>query len=403
MTAQQPQRQRLALANPAAPRRLRLKRAEQTAREQWMSGNETLQLNRTNWRLNLAGVMPVLVGTVFLLTGASLWPRAQAPLETRVVVPLVGGAVFLFGIVLTFGRCGTCIDRQAGTLTRWWGLTGPWWRTTVSLQGIQHVELTRRISRGSRSTHRYYEVHLVGAASAIPVVSLKSETLARRAADQAAKYLDLALHDKIPPLGVMSRSEPIIRQPHEIGVDVGQRVRTGLEKLDLPARPAELLPHIEPLAKGAFEVTFPPQGCVAPLLLMAAVGGVFAAVMTVAPLVMVSRMKHAPTLFSVCAALPGMGLALLLLAMVVGAARTKVRLYISPQVVEAAGGLWRTEIPASQLEEVRVEGTGGSWMTPCFVLIRSAGASARVGGSRLSRAEGEYLAALIKAVVAKGQ
>ena len=71
----------------------------------------------------------------------------------------------------------------------------------------------------------------------------------------------------------------------------------------------------------------------------------------------------------------------------------RLQVDVSPAEINVRGPVWRVVIPGPELEEVRVEGKGGSWTTPCFVMVRSSTKSARFGGHNMGRAEGEYLAA----------
>src|SRR5690606_13044780 len=107
-------------------------------------------------------------------------------------------------------------------------------------------------------------------------------------------------------------------------------------------------------------------------------------------------MAATATLMSVCTGTLALGLGILFGWVVIRAAMTRVAVEATSQGVAVIGGAWRANIPASRVEEVRVEGSGASWMEPCFVFVRSSGKMARFGGY-ISRAEGEYLAELIKA------
>lgn len=105
--------------------------------------------------------------------------------------------------------------------------------------------------------------------------------------------------------------------------------------------------------------------------------------------------------FGLCLLAPGVLLALLVTGLLIGAARTKVRIHITSHEIRVAYGLTTTTIPLQRLEEVGVNGTGRGWSSPCFITLRSAAARAQFGGNGLTREECEYLAAIIKALAAK--
>ena len=189
-------------------------------------------------------------------------------------------------------------------------------------------------------------------------------------------------------------------------------MRDGLEKVDFPQPPALMQSHVE-LSPDSVQITLPRQGFSPVLLLIAVFGVLSVAAFTALPFVAAHQMRemrrevHGHDVpggldgLGYCMLLPAFGLAVVFSSLVIGAAVSQVRVAATPTEVVVQGGLWKTVIATSALEEVRVEGTGGDWMTPCFVMVRSSGRSARFGGNKIRREECEYLAALVKRIVAK--
>ncbi len=204
----------------------------------------------------------------------------------------------------------------------------------------------------------------------------------------------------------------MIRRHAEIGVPVGERIESGLEQFDLPERPDGMISEIERLPEGGILVTLPRQGFSGPLATLACVMAIFVAFMLIGPWLILRFVDGGPKVegrpnvrladhpFFVCLYAPGILFGAASGFIVVGAARTQVRVRIAPHELEVTGGLWKRVIPMAALEEVRVTGKGGHWRTPCLVMVRSSTSSAQFGGSRMTRAEGDYLAGLIKAAAA---
>lgn len=363
--------------------------------------DDIVTLNRTNRWLVWGGLVPLLQGALFVLVSFAVMAIEKVEDKSILLFPLVGGTVFLVGVILTCGRSGTTIDRRRRLLTRWWGLFKPMWNATFSIEDATHVSLERK--RASKGQVRYV-VWCCGPEAPRQILTSGSETVARAAADKAARFLQLELRDFTgEPSGVKDQQAPSIRrQPEEIGVAVGERMLSGLEGLELPKQPEKMLSRIEPLP-GGLEITLPRVGFTGPMPVLAVMFAFPVVFLAIAPSIIMKQMPEihdAPLPFSICLYFPALVLGGLLFTMVLGGMRTRLRMIITPHEVRVKGGLWQTGIPFDRLEEVRVEGRGGNWSTPCFVLLRSASAMARFGGNNLSRAECEYLAALVRAAAA---
>ena len=182
-----------------------------------------------------------LFGLPFLLTGLFLM---QAPLGLIHVKTQggPGGLIFmgLFGMpfaavgtALVFGRSGTILDRQRGTLVRWWGLLVPMKRTEYLLDGFEKICLG--YNPGDSKHAATYPVTLVpgDGGKPVPMQAPADYAEARRLAERLAKFLRKPVEDS-------SAGAKTVRDPDHLDECLRDRIRrTGEDVRALPPRPGE--------------------------------------------------------------------------------------------------------------------------------------------------------------------
>ena len=104
------------------------------------------------------GIVPALVGLACLV-GSSLLVSAVFPF---LVVLLVGLTSLGFGIALLVGRAGVRLDRDAATVTRWWGLPAPMWRRVAPLPRATQVTVVGRQESRGRNLYWRPSIELPG-------------------------------------------------------------------------------------------------------------------------------------------------------------------------------------------------------------------------------------------------
>ena len=364
-------------------------------------GSDVLRIDRNPpFRLPIAALL-LLFALAFGGIGATLTPRNLTGISVAgaraILLPFVAG-LLAGAIALAFNRRETVIDRGRGVVT-WRGRVGPWRReSSRPLAGPTRVEL--RLELGDEDNGTSYQVVLCGAESDIEVIRTGNVTRARREAERAAAFLGVELRDLS---GRHFGMATVVRRPGEIGVPIGVRVMAGTEPVDLPPRPPDLRTVIEPDGPDAFALTLPRQGFTWPVLLVGLVSLallVFVTLFAVGFLTLAFVQFRDPTPALVLL-LPLGFVAVPLVGLPAGMAWFRQRVWVSPGGVRVKSLFGQRRIPAADLDEVRVEELRLGTVVLRTVILRTMTTETQFG-TMLDRAECDYLAALIKLVVAKG-
>jgi hypothetical protein len=193
-----------------------------------------------------------IFGIPFLLAGLFLM---QAPLgllrvkteggpPAALLVGLFGLPFAAIGAALVFGRSGVILDRQRGTLVRWWGLLVPMKRTEQSLDGFETVRLG--YTPGDSKHAATYPVTLVpgDGGRPVPMQAPTDYAAARRLAERLARFLRKPVEDS-------SAGEKTVRDPDRLDECLRDRIRrTGEDARSLPPRPDGMRTRIEETGDG---------------------------------------------------------------------------------------------------------------------------------------------------------
>ena len=370
-----------------------------------------LELRGGGGAVALFGLPFLLAGLFVMGLGSGLVPAQNGP---PAAVGLLFGAVFAgVGAVLVFGRSGCVLDTRHGTVTRWWGLLGPWWRRERSLAELDRVTMTREVRRSDKSTYTVFPVRLAGNGEAVTLAESRKEETARKLAEDVAKFLGFPLADS-------STGAEVVREADSLDASVRERaVLAGSPEL-LPERPADLRCRIRRKAD-AVMIEIPaagghPVAALLTIMLFVPALGVLGFVYTV------FRRSGGEGRFLV-PVLACSATALVVMLLVVrkrvlrmgGPTRVIVSARDGVQVTNARGRT--TTIPAEELEEVVVpqmppELIAQQAQMPAFVVrLMTAAAAGKLAiiarsdretlrfGGHLAAPEREYVGALIRYVL----
>ena len=182
--------------------------------------------------LSLFGVPFFLAGLGVIALTIGLLPTGDAP-------PLFFGVPFglifvLVGGGLIFGRQGCEIDRQNGTIERWWSCLVTLRRVQYETDEFDRVTLSREVRRSNNSSYTVFPVRMQG----VPELKLdlsepRRYQPARRQAEQVASFLHLPLADS-------SSGSEVVREPDHLNESLRDRLRRTGETPALPEAPAAL-------------------------------------------------------------------------------------------------------------------------------------------------------------------
>ncbi len=133
------------------------------------------------------GALLVLAAVVYFVDAF----RA-AGARTNLLLPLVVLGLGL-GLVLGVGRHGTTLDREASTVTRWWGVWFLIHRKTTHFDPVAHVSLGREVRGGGKDSVTVHPVRLVP--GNLDVCASEDYGWSRRTAERIANHLGASLHD----------------------------------------------------------------------------------------------------------------------------------------------------------------------------------------------------------------
>jgi hypothetical protein len=326
-----------------------------------VTGNSSVRVGTSSWELKSGGGCLSLFGLPFLLAGLFVMqiPLGLIPVHSEqgsfswLFAVLFGGVFASVGAALVFGRWGVTIDRGMGKVIEWWGLPAPLKVREYPLSDYQQVLLSKQVGDSDSPTR--YPVTLAGGSfsKTLQLQSPASYGEARRAAEDLAQFLSLALEDS-------SAGVSVTRPPDLLRESLRDRVRRGGQSMEpLPMPPVGMKTKIQAEAGGVLlEIPSPRQGRLA--LLPAAVvsiGFFLFAIFFLFPL-LGSLGKH---LF------PPAGIAIVVLFFLVGplfallrfvrkSACPLTRVWVSPALVRIEAPMARkktvTEMSGAEIEEV---------------------------------------------------
>lgn len=278
------------------------------------------------------GLAPVIFGVALGVVAVVLF---------RAVAPWLGLLLGAVALLILLGRHDLRVDGTAEA-AMWWTLLG---LPLMKLRGaapaaVREVVLAKEQRRGSKGrTYHVYPVRLDGTAP-LALWEESSQPRGRRLAEQVAKALRKPLRDE-------ALGEPVVRQPAELDLSLGERLRAR-------GRP----PAVPPLSAGSgLTLTRAGEGGEAVLALPGSKPPALAAVLGLGVPVLLGG-----TFFAVASGIGrfiGVAFALLFLAFfgwaLLAAARTST-LTLGRDFVASRGRGRSRRIPLAKLEEVRVDG-----------------------------------------------
>ncbi len=226
--------------------------------------------NQNIWSHQAGGGCTSLFGLPFFVVGVGVIVLTFIPTETRGgdELPFFFGIPFgsIFAIVggaLLFGRLELLIDRGSGIATRNWKLLSK----TVKAQSFQlkefdRISLRSEIRRSKNSSYTVYPVRLMGGPEMkFDISQSRSESEARKSAEEIAKFLSLPIHDETS--GALR-----IRESDLLDENIKDKFEKGLESNEIPNPPAKLKSRIQ-YDGSSLQVEVPPPGFNAGFLVVA--------------------------------------------------------------------------------------------------------------------------------------
>lgn len=137
-------------------------------------------------RLEITAARPLVllaVGWMVMLLGVSALLQLQHRMPTVGYVVVLGVAALFFtgGVALALGRRGIVIDRDARTLTKWWGPGRPLWRRAYGLEPITRITVGWVRGADDRDRGDFFPVVLRGEECEPIVVAMPHEADESRA------------------------------------------------------------------------------------------------------------------------------------------------------------------------------------------------------------------------------
>jgi len=175
----------------------------------------------------------MLFGLAFLAVGLfSLSVLLSSRPEAFDLIFFSGGFVFI-GAVFTCVRAGVIVDRQRRSITTWWGLLVPLYRsrTEYSVSQTDFVTLSREERKaGKGEIYVVFPVTLGGGGSdAITIHEPHGQDRARQLAEDLAKFLGLGIRDR-------SAAEEVVREAGTLDESLRERLRRLGRSVPLPVQ-----------------------------------------------------------------------------------------------------------------------------------------------------------------------
>ena len=341
-------------------------------------------------------------GLPFLLAGCSVLVAAvSGKIEG---LPVIGGVLFglvfaAVGALFVFGRGGLEIDARSGTYRKWYSLLMLTKETTGTLDAFDKVVIDQEVRHSKNSTYTVYPIRLVGQDAKVDIDQPLDEDIARTQGEKIAKALKLPLADRTGP-------EEVVRDADHLDESLREhRRRTGEPPSELPSPPSQIKTTIRAEGK-EMVLEIPPSGLTPGTLvylLPPAIFVTFVSLFFLGPFLHDFEKMPKPFFF-VFAGFVGVFFVLLPICMGAGmflrATRTRHTVRVSPRRLRVTThGVVRmrhTDIPADELEELRITSTQGRNIATSKeeIVARSDRATVKFGG-HLSPQEKQWIKAVL--------
>jgi len=213
-----------------------------------------------------------LIGLPFFLVGIGVIAVAFIPTSVRggdefplfVAIPF-GGIFAMAGVAFIFGRSGIRIDKEAGTVTQWWGLPKPIRVKKYPIQNFNYARITKEIRRTDKSSYTVFPVRLASSSTSAEIKLSEERQMqkARQDAESVAKFLHIPIYDN-------TSGDERIREPDTLDVSIRQRFQEGRESNEIPETPTSLKSKIEYDGAG-LRVTTKPTGLTPSIVITVAI------------------------------------------------------------------------------------------------------------------------------------
>ena len=141
-----------------------------------------------------------LVGLGFLVVGLPLLlllTTQPGPIEVRESASILCGAFVFLGVIFMCVRSGVILDRQRRTITTWWGLLVPFFKTERPFSQPHYVILSREERHDKGRNYEVFPVRLEGLGpDAITIHEPVDYDKARHLAEEIARFLHLGIRDR---------------------------------------------------------------------------------------------------------------------------------------------------------------------------------------------------------------
>lgn len=173
----------------------------------------------------------MLVGLGFLAVGllvSSLLPTSP---RTPAEAPIVFGVLALIGAIFVCVRVGVVIDRQESSITTWWGLLVPFYKTVHPFSPAHVVTISREERLAPKRRYDVFPVRLEGAGTdAVTIHEPLDHDNARRLAEDVAKFVHLGIRDR-------SSGKEVAREAGALDRSLQQRLKRPASSKPLPVQP----------------------------------------------------------------------------------------------------------------------------------------------------------------------
>jgi hypothetical protein len=191
------------------------------------------------------GGLLALFGLPFLLAGLFVIALTLGIVRVEGEVPPLafglpfGGIFAAVGAAIAFGRAGATIDRRRQSLVKWWGILGLAKRSEYFLPDFCEVALRKDIRKGNNSTYTVYPVCLTSEArqQSVTLEEPRDYASARAVAERVA-----ALVEK--PLADSSSGETVVRQPDSLDLSLREAARRSGEPIEVPQSPPQMRSNV---------------------------------------------------------------------------------------------------------------------------------------------------------------
>ncbi|HEV3340857.1 MAG TPA: hypothetical protein VG125_10890 [Pirellulales bacterium] len=139
--------------------------------------------------VRMFGCLVLIAGSI-VLAAAVAEATKESISKTAWLAVSLGCLLAVSGTTLLCGQRGKLIDREQGTVTRWWGVVRPLWRSTRDMRGYQAIAVESHEVAGLAR----WRVNLCGAqGERLELFDLASHEAAQAAARGVAAFLSLTI------------------------------------------------------------------------------------------------------------------------------------------------------------------------------------------------------------------